>query len=383
MSIPVERREINESWVITCRGRNGKDLTLSNIGLEQDNIFCKVFGSQNVFGLDDIDMQKRQSIDSVMKESTFNSDEGGNIEISILDHVAELIRNAQRHDCWDVDDVDGGYFSSGILSSSSLNGLPLSKVLRCSIDLWENMQIDDDELLEIAIREISYQIQVQKAKEEEEEVDEEIEWLVERHRILELHESYSSSKGFSFDVDIINTFSMEGNEPGKGRRFDPKNDPTIFFLGLNQLTCSLENFTYRLEPAEINSVFDPVFEGVGDLAIRNASIKIRIECKKGPIEKMGEEVYVPRLCLKELEIGLEKVKFQFKETGADWVLNKLVSNFSDKITMIVRENIQSAMTLSIENALDTMNKYIEVNPDPILKILGIDIDDLEENVAWV
>ena len=383
MSIPVERREINESWVITCRGRNGKDLTLSNIGLEQDNIFCKVFGSQNVFGLDDIDLQKRQSMDSVMKGSTFNSDEVGNIEISILDHVAELIRNAQRHDCWDVDDVDEGYFASGILSSSSLNGLPLSKVLRCSIDLWENMQIDDDELLEIAIREISYQIQVQKAKEEEEEVDEEIEWLVERHKILELHESYSGSKGFSFDVDIINTFSMDGNEPGKGRRFDPKNDPTIFFLGLNQLTCSLENFTYRLEPAEINSVFDPVFEGVGDLAIRNASIKIRIECKKGPIDKMGEEVYVPRLCLKELEIGLEKVKFQFKETGADWVLNKLVSNFSDKITLIVRENIQNAIALSIENALDTMNKYIEVNPDPLLKILGIDIDDLEENVAWV
>ena len=31
MSIPVERRELADGWVLTCRGKDGGDLTLSDV----------------------------------------------------------------------------------------------------------------------------------------------------------------------------------------------------------------------------------------------------------------------------------------------------------------------------------------------------------------
>jgi hypothetical protein len=384
ISIPIEKREVGEGWVLTCRGRNGNDLTLSNVGFEQDNLLCKVLGSHNVLGLDEVDLAPKQSMDSLMKDSALESDKDGNIEISILDHVAEMIRNAQKHGCWDVDVGSIEFLPSTTLSESSLNGLPLSQVLRCGIDLWVNLQIDDDELLEIAIREISHQIQIQRVSEDDglETGTGDSAWLEEKGRIFETHQTYMK-KGVSFDVDICNALSIESNSAGSGRRFDPRKDPTVLFLGMNQLTCCLDDFTYRLEPATRNSIFDPVFEGVGTLAIKNASIRLRIECRKERINKLGQEVTVPILQLQELDIGLENVKFEFKETGMDWVLNKIVSNFSAKITQAVRENLQEQVTLTIDNTLESLNKYIEVNPDLMLKVLGITIDDLEENVAWV
>jgi hypothetical protein len=381
ISIPIEKREVGEGWVLTCRGRNGKDLTLSNVGFEQDNLLCKVLGSHNVLGLDEVDLVPKQSMGSLMKDSALSSDKEGNIEISILDHVAELIRNAQNHGCWEVDVTSFDFPLSTTLTASSLNGLPLSRVLRCAIDLWENLQIDDDELLEIAIREISHQIQMQKINEDGHELGD-TDWPEEGGKICEMHEAYIG-KGVSFDVDICNTISIESNATGNGRRFDPCKDPTVLFLGMNQLTCCLDDFSYRLEPAESNSIFDPVFEGVGTLAIKNASVRIRIECRKERIRKLGKEVTVPVLQVQELEIGLEEVKFEFKETGVDWFLNKIVSNFSDKITALVRENLQEQISLTLGNTLETLNSYIEVNPDVMLKVLGITIDDLEENVAWV
>ena len=379
MSIPIEKREIGDGWVLTCRGRNGNDLTLSNVSIEKDNLLCKIFGSQNVLGLDDIDLVKKPSMTSLMKDSVFSSDKDGNIEVSILDHVAELIRNAQSHGCWHVEACNVDMPRSSMLSGSSLDGLPLSEILRCAIYLWENLEIDDDELLEIAIREISHQIQMHKGRDDDEG---DSGWSEEAQRIKSLHQDYIS-QGVSFDVDICNTLSIESNETSTGRRFDPRKDPTVLYLGMNQLTCCLDDFTYRLEPAKSNSIFDPVFEGVGTLAIKNASIKIRIECRKESINHLGEEVTVPVLQCQELDVGLEKVEFEFKETGADWILNKVVSNFSDAITQIVRDNLKEQFQLIVDNALETLNHYIEVNPDLMLKILGITIDDLEENVAWV
>ena len=377
MSIPIEKREVGEGWVLTCRGRNGNDMTLSNVSIEKDNLLCRVLGGQNVLGLDEIDLVKKPSISSLMKDSVFSSDKNGNIEVSILDHVAELIRNAQSHGCWNVDSVF-------IMSATPLDGLPLSEVLHCAIELWENLQLDDDELLEIAIREISSQIQTQKAKDDVDCFDNESDknWPEESRRIQNMHQE-DVRKGVSIDVDICNALSIESNSTTAGRRFNPRKDPTVLYLAMNQLTCCLDDFTYRLEPAKSNSVFDPVFEGVGTLEIKNASIKIRVECRKERIDKLGEDVTIPVLQLQELEVGLEKVQFKFKETGLDWMLNKIVSNFFDKITQLVRENLREQICLSINNALETFNRYIEVNPDLMLKILGISIDDLEENVAWV
>lgn len=383
MSIPIERREVGEGWVLTCRGRNDNDLTLSNVSIEKDNLFCRVFGSQ-VLGLDEIDLIKKPSMSSVMKDSVFPGDDKGNIEVSILDHVAELIRNAQSHGCWNID--SGNALPSSFLAASPLEGLPLSEVLHCAIELWENLQLDDDELLEIAIREISCQIQMHKAKDDDSgvDIDSDKKWPEEARRIQRMHQEYAR-RGISFDVDICNTLTVESSSSATFNRkaFNPRKDPTVLYLAMNQLTCFLDDFTYRLEPSKSNSIFDPVIEGVGTLAIKNASIKIRVECRKERISKLGEDLTIPVLQLQELEVGLEKVQFKFKETGADWLLNKVVSNFFDKITQIVKENLRKQMALSVENALETLNKYIEVNPDLMLKILGISIDDLEENVAWV
>jgi len=380
MSIPIDRREVGDGWVLTCRGRNGKDLTLSNVSIKQENLLCKVFGGHNIIGLDDVMLSREHSMDSLMKDNVFSSDKEGNIEISILDHVAELIKNAQNHGCWNV---DGGTHVSPSLTTSSLCGLPLSRILKCSIELWENLEIDDDELLEIAIREISHHIQLQAHNDHNGEfVPNDIDWAEERRNILDKHEA-CVRKGVSFDVDIVNTLSIESNSSVASRRFDPKTDPTVLFIGMNELTCSLDDFTYRLEPVNRNSIFDPVLEGVGSLTIKNASLRIRIECRKERIEKLGEELIVPVLQVQELEIGMESVNFLFKETGVDWLLNKIIDNFSSKITNVVKENLQGQLSLALEKSLETINKYIEVNPELMLKILGITIDDIEENVAWV
>ena len=119
------------------------------------------------------------------------------------------------------------------------------------------------------------------------------------------------------------------------------------------------------------------------MVLKNASIKLRIECRKERIKKFNEEFTVPVLQLQELHVGLEQVNFRFKETGADWLLNKIIGNFTNGITQLVRENMKEQISLSINEILDNLNRYIEVNPDIMLKILGITIDDLEENIAWV
>jgi hypothetical protein len=378
MSIPIERRDIGEGWVVTCRGRNGKDLTLSHVNIEKENLLCQVLGGDNVLLLDDCKVEDNTVISSFISESKLSSDENGNVEVSILDHVAELIRNAQSHDCWDVGTMKS---DSPYVSGSSLEGLPLSEVLLCAIDLWENLEIDDDELLEIAIRDVAHQIQKQKELENKDEgigLEADKSWLQESKEIRTRHKKFTHRDSAKIDVDILHSFSSEANE----RRFDPKKDSTVLYLALSQLTCCLDDFTYRLEPSK-RSMFDPVFEGIGTLSIENASIKLRIECRKERIKKLNEEVTVPVLQIQELHVGLEQVNFGFKETVADWLLNKIISNFSKGITQLVRENLQEQISRSIHEVLDHLNRYMEVNPDIMLKILGITIDDLEENVAWV
>jgi len=386
----LEKRPLGDvmgaPYVITCRGKNGQDLTLSILTIEKEDLLCNVLGSGNVLSPEEIDGDEgglRLPI-----SGNLSSDEDGNIEVSILDHVAELIRNAQNHGCWKVG--VGGVINAppACIKSTSLDGLPLSHVLQCAIELWENLDIDDDELVEIAIRDISYQIKLQN------EIDKQGNrgvvdgsqgsWPEEASQICARHErQLTIPQPPSFEVDVCNTFSIDSRSSNSARQFDPRKDPTILFVSIKKLTCSLDDFNFRIEPLVQKTIFDPIFEGGGSLAIKNASIKLRIECRKERIQKLGEEVTVPVLQLQEHDVGLEEVKFKFKETGVDWVLNKIVSNFSDKITQIVIDNLKDQIALSINAALENLNKYIEVNPEIMLKILGITIDDLEENIAWV
>lgn len=381
MSIPIEKREIGDDWVVTCRGRNGKDLTLSNVNIEKENLLCQVLGGENVLlpVIEEYKIESKLSMSSLVHDSNLKTDEEGNVEVSILDHVAELIRNAQNHGCWKVGSSGIVQSESPLVAGSSLQGLPLSEVLRCAIDLWENLEIDDDELLEIAIRDVSHQIQLQKNradKLDETNVSDQ-NWPKDSEQIRSKHRQFTLREAPG--VDACRSNSSDLSE----RRFNPKKDPTVLYLSMSELTCCLDDFTYRIEPAKRVSMFDPVFEGIGTLSVKNASIKIRIECRKERIKKLNEEVTVPVLQLQDLNIGLEQVNFRFKETGADWLLNKIIANFTKGITQIVRDNMKEQISLSINEVLHHLNSYIEVNPDLMLKVLGITIDDLEENVAWV
>ena len=102
-------------------------------------------------------------------------------------------------------------------------------------------------------------------------------------------------------------------------RFNPRNDPTLLYLELLNMTFALDEFLFRIEPAERSTIFDPVFEGYGSLMIKNVSIKLRLECRKERIHQLDTEVFVPILQVETLEVALERVKFKFKSTGADWL----------------------------------------------------------------
>ena len=91
----------------------------------------------------------------------------------------------------------------------------------------------------------------------------------------------------------------------------------------------------------------------------------------------------PVLQLQELDVRLDRVLFKFKDTGADWLLNKVVTGFSDNITEIVEANLKEQIITQFRIALQNLNSYIEVNPELFLSFLGITIEALEENVVWV
>jgi hypothetical protein len=42
MSIPVEKRDLVEGWVLTCRGEDGGDLTLSDVTVKRENLVCQI-----------------------------------------------------------------------------------------------------------------------------------------------------------------------------------------------------------------------------------------------------------------------------------------------------------------------------------------------------
>ena len=151
-----------------------------------------------------------------------------------------------------------------------------------------------------------------------------------------------------------------------------------------QLSLNLDHFVFRIEKADhLRTIFDPVFEGSGSLLVKNVSIKLRIECIKERIRKIDTDVPVPVLKIRELDVQLERVKLKVRNTGADWVLNKVVKSFSDSMTQIMATNLKDQIQEQIELALENINSYFEVNPDMMLGLLGITMDDLEERVVWV
>jgi hypothetical protein len=244
-------------------------------------------------------------------------------------------------------------------------------VFNCAIELWRNLEIDDDELLEIAIRDVSYQIQLQKEHEEE------------NGEVKECKEESPCTRS-SLSLRQPKLPRYADSSESLRHRFNPRVDPTVLYLEINKLTFHLDNFLFRIEKHENRrTIFDPVFEGSGSLLVRNVSIKLRVECVKEHVKKMGSQVAVPLLQLRELDVQLEKVKLKVKDTGADWLLNKVVKGFEDSITQIMAANLVDQVKEQLNLALENLNSYFEVNPDLLLGLLGITMDDLEEKVVWV
>jgi hypothetical protein len=118
--------------------------------------------------------------------------------------------------------------------------------------------------------------------------------------------------------------------------------------------------------------------------VHHVSILLRVECKKGRVLKLGTYVTVPVLQLQDLDIKLEKVRFTVKDTGADWLLNGVVKQFQERLTEIVEANLKEQVHLHIQAALENLNSHFSVNPELLLGLFGISIDDLEEGeVVWV
>ena len=117
--------------------------------------------------------------------------------------------------------------------------------------------------------------------------------------------------------------------------------------------------------------------------MKNVSIKLRVDCVRQNVKMMGSRSSIPMLELRELDVQLEKVKLKVKDTGADWLLNKVVQGFEDSITEVVASNLNDQVREQINLALESMNSYFRVNPDIILGLLGISIEDLDEKIVWV
>lgn len=261
-------------------------------------------------------------------------------------------------------------------AASIFNGLPVSRILNTGIELWRNLEIDDDELLEIAIRDISYHIQLGKEDEDK---------CCDDAGAQASPDSQSLSTNELTASPSLGSHLRSGSSESDRHRFNPRVDPTVLFLEIKRLTLNLENFSFRIEKA-LRTVFDPVFEGRGMLSLRNVSIRLRVECAKESVRKPGLDTSSPILLLRDLEVKLDKLELAVRDTGfgSDWILNKAVEVFEDKLTEVVEENLKEQIMEQTQNALNTLNSYFLVNPALLLTVLGVSMDDLpERNVVFV
>lgn len=375
MSIPVQQRELSDGWALTCRGEDGGDLTLSDVSMRRENLKFQVMGGETMhfplFGDEDprntSDTEEdSQSTNSFTKETDTKIE-----EVSILDTIYEMIVRAEHYGCWQLGVGGVEHAAADSRVAGALKGIPISKVLTTGIDLWRNLEIDDDELLEIAIKDVSYQIRLQQEREEGVET------------VLRQVPSPSTDS----DVDTCETQLVSDRRPPRpphrhSKRFNPRVDPTVLLLEMKKLTLKLDKFQFRIEKLN-RTIFDPTFEGWGSLCVRNVCIRLRVECRKERTVKLGQDISVPVLQCQELRVALEKVQFEVNETGADWILNKAVDHFSASITEAVESNLKEQVKEQVKFALENLNSYFVVNPDLMLSILGITMDDLEENMVWV
>ena len=224
----------------------------------------------------------------------------------------------------------------------------MSDTLKAGIDLWQSSAISDFELLEIAIRDVSYQIS---------------------------HTSDSRNGGAQ------SVYQQPSRQPSPNV-FNPKEDPTVLFLDIKNLTMNLNEFTFRVEKKE-PAIFDPVFEGGGSIMVKNLSLALKVEIKKERVKKNGVELYRPVFHLTTLDVGLEKLKIVFTETGAYWLLNSVLKGFRRQTSEIVEAILKEQITQQVHSLLENANGFVDANPDLLLVALGITLRDLGESIVSV
>ena len=212
-------------------------------------------------------------------------------------------------------------------------------------DRWQALEVSDFDLLQSAIREVSYQIQLQKEREED--------------GILSLNTTNST------------------------KIFNPRLDPTVLFLDIQNLTLRLEDFSFRVEKGQPLTIFDPVFEGRAGIIVKNVSITVKVKVEKERLIRDGVEISRPVLQLSMFDVKLEKLKLKFSQTGADWILNAVLKGFDQQITAVVQENLKEQIMKQVHTVLEQVNGLIESNPHLLMNALGITMKDLEESIVSV
>ena len=100
MRFPVEKRDIGDGWLLTCRGKNRQDpLQLSSVQLKRENLICRILGSGNLLGPLGILSNELKSPNQIFPEKRQESS-NDIIHKSILNNISELLLNARKHDCW-------------------------------------------------------------------------------------------------------------------------------------------------------------------------------------------------------------------------------------------------------------------------------------------
>jgi hypothetical protein len=145
------------------------------------------------------------------------------VEESVLDHIREMLLEAQRNGCWKQGVGGIGHPPTDRYVATALHGLPVSAVLNCGIELWRNLEIDDDELLEIAIRDVSWQIRLQKEREEA---------MSEGRAVYDFDELFAdlSHGRTESSLDQKVKEGLSSSFDNIRRRFNPRIDPTVLFL---------------------------------------------------------------------------------------------------------------------------------------------------------
>ena len=228
--------------------------------------------------------------------------------------------------------------------------------------MWRNLEIDDDELLEIGIQDISYHIQLHEKKSSRGAAP------------------VSHSMGDLFASDSLGSQATEPLLPctsshGERQRFNPRIDPTVLFLEIRNLTLNLDNFFFRIEKSVRKTIFDPIFEGRGMLSLHNVTIRLRVECAKERVKSAnpGTNISTPILQLRNLDVKLDKLEMTVKDIGfgSDWVLNKVIEVFEHKLTEIVECNLREQIHEQAQNAIENINSYFLINPDLLLNLVSV------------